>query len=119
MLRRLPHLTIIIPASLCLMWGGLLWSRALLSLSMVVFIASSLLSESLSEKLSRMRSSPFHLSMALLFLIPFASGLWSEDLRYWVKVMQDKTPLLLIPFCAGSLTAIHPPPAGTSSGWPL
>lgn len=108
MLRRLPHLTIIIPASLCLMWGGLLWSRALLSLSMVVFIASSLLSESLSEKLSRMRSSPFHLSMALLFLIPFASGLWSEDLRYWVKVMQDKTPLLLIPFCAGSLTAIPP-----------
>jgi O-antigen ligase len=106
MLRRIPHLSVVMPASLCLMWGGLLWSRALLSIAMGIFIISSLLSEPLSVKLSRMRSSPFLMSMALLFLIPFVTVLWSDDLRYWVKVMQDKTPLLLIPLCAGSLVAI-------------
>lgn len=106
MLRRIPHLSVVIPASLCLMWAGLLWSRALLSLSMVLFILSSLLSEPISAKLARMRASPFLLSVAVLFAIPFVTVLWSSDLRYWVKVMQDKTPLLMIPLCAGSLAAI-------------
>jgi len=91
------------------MWTGLLWSRAMLSIAMVVFIVSSLLSEPLSARLARMRASPFLMSMAVLFLIPFVTVLWSDDLRYWVKVMQDKTPLLLIPLCAGSMAAIPAP----------
>lgn len=85
----------------------------MLSIAMVVFIVSSLLSEPLSARLARMRASPFFMSMAVLFLIPFVTVLWSDDLRYWVKVMQDKTPLLLIPLCAGSMAAI---PAATRRG---
>jgi O-antigen ligase len=103
MTRRIPIQTVVIPATLGLMWAGLLWSRALLSLAMVAFFAAALLSGPLSEKVRRLRRSPFLLSLAALFLIPFVSGLWSADLRYWVKVMQDKTPLLLVPLCAGSL----------------
>ena len=37
--------------------------------------------------------------MSLLFLVPFLSGLWSENRDQWLKIILSKAPLMAFPFC--------------------
>ena len=39
-------------------------------------------------------------------MIPLLSGLWSRDIQQWLIVIQDKSPLLAIPFCCSALRTI-------------
>jgi O-antigen ligase len=89
--------------SLALMWAGVLWSRAMLSIGMGLLIICSLMSVNFMENWRNIRRSPYLIGLVILFMIPFISILWSEDLRWWLKVMQDKLPLLCIPFCCLAL----------------
>ncbi len=96
----------IIPVSIALMWCGLLWSRALLSLSMGLFFVAALSNGSVKEKWLFFKRSPFLWLMSLLFFIPFLSGLWSHNIQQWSIVIQHKAPLLAIPFCCTVLLSI-------------
>jgi len=88
------------------MWCGLLWSRALLSLSMALFIVAALSQGSIKEKWLFFKKAPFLWLMTLLFFIPLLSGLWSQNGQQWWIVIQHKAPLLIIPFCCNVLLSI-------------
>jgi O-antigen ligase len=45
--------------------------------------------------------------LTLLFMIPLVSGLWSNDHRVWLQVMQVKLPLLVLPFCVPAFTSLN------------
>lgn len=77
---------------------GFLLSRALLSTGMIVLIVNGFLLAPLQEKWKEFKTEPFLISLALLFLLPFISGLWSDDLKEWWIRCQMKLPLLLLPF---------------------
>jgi hypothetical protein len=81
-----------------LMVAGFLLSRALLSIGMFVVIANGFLQNDFKERLSVFAANKFLLGISCLFLFPFLSGLWSSDLVTWQAAMQDKLPLLLLPF---------------------
>lgn len=97
-----------IPLTLALMWAGLLWSRALLSVSMGVFFTLALFVKRPAEIWRIFRSAPFLWLMALLFLVPLASGLWSENTRDWMVILVRKLPLLLFPFSCFLLKSMKP-----------
>lgn len=88
------------------MWCGLLWSRALLSLSMALFIIAAFNSGPVKEKWDFFRKSPYLWLMSFLFLVPLLSGLWSQNVQQWLIVIQHKAPLLAIPFCCSALTTV-------------
>ena len=96
----------LISVTLLMMWVGLFYSRALLSIGSVAFIAASLGSVPFVELTAGLRRHAYLWTMSLLFLIPFLTGLWSGDLREWAGRMFDKSPLLLIPLCSASLDRV-------------
>jgi hypothetical protein len=88
------------------MWCGLLWSRALLSLSTGLFIIGALSSGPLKDKWAFFKHAPYLWLMSFLFTIPLLSGLWSQQHLPWLTVIQHKAPLLAIPFCCHLLNQI-------------
>ena len=95
----------IVPILILFMFAGLLWSRAILSVSLILFLAYALLVHG-REGLEEVRRSWWLKGMVALFLIPLVSGLWSDDTKEWWLVMQVKLPLLLFPFSVGALRGI-------------
>jgi O-antigen ligase len=83
--------------SIILMLGSLFVSRAMLSMSMILFISITTLHAGFVNQLRRFVKSVFLLSISVLFLIPFISGLWSSDTREWAEVIVVKLPFLLLP----------------------
>lgn len=92
-----------------MMWAGLLWSRSLLSLSLVAFLLLSLFSFPIKTQVRYIQAHPFLWIPPLFFLPPMISGLWSEDLGYWLRTLQIKAPLLLVPLLALPLARISRP----------
>jgi O-antigen ligase len=95
-----------IPFSIALMWTGVFWSRALLSIGMGLMIVLSLMFVNIKDNWKNIRKSTYLSGMLILFFIPLLTILWSEDLRWWLKVIQDKLPLLCIPFCCLAIQRI-------------
>ena len=91
-----------------MMWTGLFYSRAMLSIGLAAFVAASLLCVPFRELWADFRRDAYLKSLSLLFLIPLATGLWSEDGREWASRLFDKSALLLLPFCSASLDRIQP-----------
>lgn len=89
----------VLPFSIALMWTGLFWSRALLSIGMGLMILSSIASTGFVRPWQLIRRSSYLKGLMILFAIPLVSVIWSEDLRWWLKVIQDKLPLFALPFC--------------------
>jgi hypothetical protein len=87
------------------MWGGLLWSRALLSISFILFVALSVVFEG-KKSLQMIKESFWLQTMLALVLVYSISGFWSEDKAQWVKTVQVKLPLLFMPFTLGVLVNI-------------
>jgi len=81
------------------MLTGLLFSRALLSWGMVLFVILSIFHKNIPEQLNAFFASPFLWSTSLLFAVPLISGLWSEDLSQWSQILRIKLPLLMLPIC--------------------
>ncbi len=98
--RRQTITAFVIPLSIAVMWTGLFWSRAMLSIGMGLFILSAMASGSIREKWNHFKSNPYLWMMSLLFMVPLISGLWSTDKARWLSILQDKFPLLAIPFCS-------------------
>ena len=77
-----------------------------MSIGMGLLIISSLLAVGFAENWRNVRRSPFLIGLVILFFIPLVTLAWSDDLRWWLKVMQDKLPLLCMPFCCLALQRI-------------
>lgn len=92
-------------ASVVLMIISLLISRAVLSSSVILFLLLAIVRKDFGRQWKTFRSNPFLLLFTLLFLIPFFSGLWSQNLSKWSDVLRLKLPLLFFPLAfAGSWT---------------
>jgi O-antigen ligase len=87
----------LVPLLIILMWAGLLWSRALLSSSMIVLFVFALAFYA-RQGWQTIRSSLWLKGMLLLFLIPLLTFFWSTDKQQWLNAVQVKIPLLLMPF---------------------
>jgi O-antigen ligase len=87
------------------MMASVFFSRALLSIFMIVFVLAAFLHNDLKGHIRRFFSSPLLWSMSLLFVLPLLSGLWSEDKKEWMSIVRLKLPLLLLPLAfAGSFS---------------
>jgi hypothetical protein len=87
----------IIFACFILMLGGLFFSRALLSSSMILFTLVSFIHTGIRDHLKNFTATPVLWSMSVLFLVPLISGAWSDDKKNWLDMMQIKLPLLFLP----------------------
>ena len=89
--------TPIIFALLVAMITAVFLSRAVLSVTMIVFIAFSFFHQGYKQQLIQFVRSPFLVGLSLLFLVPLLSGLWSTDTVQWSRIMRIKLPLLFLP----------------------
>ncbi len=86
------------------MMGALFLSRAVLSISMGLFVVLSFCHKDAGKQLKSFFSTPLLWSMSLLFFMPLVSGLWSEDKQEWLSVLRLKIPLFVLPLAfAGPL----------------
>ncbi len=84
--------------SIALMLVALFTSRALLSISLVLFLFFTCLHQNILQQLKSFTTNPFLLGMSLLFFIPLLTGLWSDDKQEWWRWVRIKIPLFLLPF---------------------
>ncbi len=89
--QRLIFFTII------LMLAGLFVSRALLSISMILFLLLTCVHAQFLQQLKKFRKQPFLIGLTLLFFLPFLTWFWSEDKETWWRFTRIKLPLLLLP----------------------
>ncbi len=101
------HRNWILPVTIGLMLAGLFFSRFLLSASMILFILSSFQFNNPVSQVKSFFNQPILWGISLLFLLPFMSGLWSQDMDTWTSVTRIKLPLLLLPFAFASGYFIH------------
>lgn len=78
--------------------SGFMFSRALLSIGTFILIANGCLQNDLKERFAAFFKYKVVAGISCLFLLPFISGLWSDDKATWGTMMLDKLPLLLMPF---------------------
>lgn len=76
---------------------SLLISRGALSTTTILFLLLAIVSKDFSHQWKAFYTNRFLLFFTLLFLIPFVSGLWSENLSKWSDVVRLKAPLLFFP----------------------
>ncbi|HKB43633.1 MAG TPA: O-antigen ligase family protein, partial [Chitinophagaceae bacterium] len=80
-----------------IMMASFFFSRALLSLTMMVFVLFCFFHRDIKSHIRNFFSSPLLWSMSLLFFLPLLSGLWSEDKKEWLDIVRIKLPLLFLP----------------------
>jgi hypothetical protein len=85
-----------VPLLIILMWAGMLWSRALLSMAMMAFFLLTVVS-GFKEGREALKGSWWMKLMILLFVIPAITGFWSQDISQWSRSVQVKLPLLFMP----------------------
>lgn len=83
--------------SILLMISCLFISRAVLSVSMMVFFVITLFRKGILNQIRTAFTHLLYLSMMMLFFIPLISGFWSADQAKWLDVVRIKLPLLLFP----------------------
>ncbi len=79
------------------MWAGMLWSRAMLSIGMIGFFLLAVVFH-FQEGWRIIRGSKWLQGLLLLFVMPLVTVFWSEDHAQWLRSVQVKMPLLLMPF---------------------
>lgn len=89
--------------SMITMLAGVLFSRAMLSIGLIVFIITCLVHKNVMVQLKAFFFSPMLWSMSLLFFVPLISGFWSDNHTKWLDIVRIKLPLLLFPVCFAGL----------------
>lgn len=84
-------------AAIIVMLISLFVSRAFLSVSIIVFLALTIIHTDIIPQFVSLGRSPLLISMGFLFLIPFISGLWSSNSQTWLDISKIKLPFLLLP----------------------
>lgn len=82
---------------------GYLWSRALLSISVVVFFANSLHPYLFLRHWRLWKRNFFSIACFVFFLSYLVSGFWSTNLHQWWDSVTNKMPFAVVPFAFLSL----------------
>jgi O-antigen ligase len=87
-------------AILCiaLIFIGLVASRVLLSVAMIVFTVNAIISPDRKVNFKYFLSSPQLWSVTIIFFVYLYSGLYSSDKSSWLEKVQIKLPFLFLPF---------------------
>lgn len=95
-------------ASVCCagMIAGMLFSRGLLSVSMIIMFLNALHPAMIRDNWERFRHNRFALFSLLFFIAYVLSGIWSDDIANWSSILQIKLPFLFLPFTFMS-TPLH------------
>ncbi|MGH2552635.1 MAG: O-antigen ligase family protein [Chitinophagaceae bacterium] len=80
-----------------IMMAALFFSRAALSVSIILFIVISFYHLTPSKQIRNFFSTPLLWGMSLLFFLPLISGIWSDDKKEWMEMIRIKLPLLFLP----------------------
>jgi hypothetical protein len=84
-------------ASMLLMIVSLLISRAVLSVSVILFLLLAIVDKDFKEQWKAFLSNRYFICFTLLFFLPALSGLWSENTGKWLDMVRLKLPLLFFP----------------------
>lgn len=95
------NLTLI--AIICML-AGLLFSRALLSAGMFLFVITTCFHKNIAAQVRNFFHTPVLWLMTFLFFIPLVSGLWSSDTNHWLDIIRIRIPLLVFPFCFAGIS---------------
>lgn len=87
---------------LCMI-AGYLWSRALLSISVVLIFANSLHPALLRRQWQQWKMDFFSIACFLFFVAYVISGIWSSDVHQWWNSVTNKLPFSVLPFAFLSL----------------
>lgn len=83
--------------SFFLMLLSLFTSRALLSVSLVLFVVLTCFHKNFINQFQRFYKTPLLVGMSLLFFMPFITWFWSDDKQMWLWFARIKMPLLFLP----------------------
>ncbi|KAA5533439.1 hypothetical protein F0919_12935 [Taibaiella lutea] len=89
--------------SCLLMLGGMVFSRLLLSVGMILLFLNALHPNQIKECWQKFKASRFAWASLSFFIAYLISGFWSEDKSSWLSVIQTKLPFLFFPFAMFSL----------------
>ena len=95
-------------ASVCCagMIAGMLFSRGLLSVSMIIMFLNALHPAMVRDNWVRFCHNRFALCSLVFFAAYVISGIWSDDIANWWGILQIKLPFLFLPFAFMS-TPLH------------
>lgn len=80
------------------MIGGLLFSRALLSLSMFIMFLNALHPSEIRAHFAAWRSNAFAVLSFAFFTMYLISGFWSDNMDFWQAAVTNKLPFAVLPF---------------------
>lgn len=83
-------------------FGGLMFSRGLLSTGMIILLANALFTGNLKSNFKTFIENKVLLSITLVFFVYLLTGLYSENTDYFLQRMRVKLPLLALPFAIGT-----------------
>ncbi len=97
LLQRIDHQ---VPALLGigLLLIGLLFSRAMMSIGMIVLAVNAVVNRDVAKHLRVFLRRPELLGLTGIFLLYLLSGLNSDNLAYWLDRLRMKLPFLFLPF---------------------
>src|SRR5258706_3189870 len=84
-------------AAIIIMLIGLFVSRAVLSISIILFVATTAIHRDILSQLVVCLKSPLLIGISFLFFIPFISGLWSINWQTCFNISIIKLPFVLLP----------------------
>lgn len=97
-IQRVPWHSKVQVVLVALMFAGLLFSRALLSMSMMVSIVFPfLISSTRVTLLQQYKKSPILIGLIIYFFLHLLSFIWAPNLGLWRNDLQLKLPVLLFP----------------------
>lgn len=77
---------------------GLLFSEAGMSIGMMVLAANAVFNKNIRQNFQVFFQNRALVGLTLIFFIVLISGLWSENVEWWVNRSRMKVPFLLLPF---------------------
>jgi O-antigen ligase len=104
-LKKILHILLLVGCLLVL--GSTALPRIYVSIGMMLLVVPCFFLQSPGLVLKKYLNDGFSMSIGLLFLLPFISGIYSADANDWWKVCQIKLSLLLLPFAAYSWPVIQ------------
>ncbi len=93
---------------------GMLFGRAVLSMGMILLAANAVFNLGVGRLWQRFRREPVLWALTGIFFLYLLSGLYSEQVDYWVDRSRMKLPFLLLPFAILSIPRME-----ERVGWPI
>ncbi|MEM7102020.1 MAG: O-antigen ligase family protein [Bacteroidota bacterium] len=90
-----------------LLISSLFWSEFLITIAMIGLAASAVFKSDLANTWRRFTANRAYLVITILFFIVLISGLYSENMDYWLERLRIKLPFLVLPFVFAGIGHIN------------